>query len=40
MLMSAVTSAWLIYDMASETEAPSWAVAVLQYSCSPVRCLG
>jgi hypothetical protein len=31
MLMSAVTSAWLIYDMASATEAPSRAVAVLQY---------
>lgn len=31
MLMSAVTSAWLIYDMAGATEAPSRAVAVLQY---------
>jgi hypothetical protein len=32
MLMSAATSAWLIYEMASATEAPSRAVAVLQYS--------
>jgi hypothetical protein len=32
MLMSAVTSAWLIYDMASATEVPSRAVVVLQYS--------
>ncbi len=31
MLMSAVPSAWLIYDMTSATEAPSRAVAVLQY---------
>ena len=31
MLVSAVKSAWLIYDMASATEAPSRAVAVLQY---------
>jgi hypothetical protein len=29
MLMSAVTSAWLIYDMASATEAPSRAVVVI-----------
>jgi hypothetical protein len=31
MLMSGATSAWLIYDMTSATEAPSQAVAVLQY---------
>jgi hypothetical protein len=31
MLVSAVPSAWLIYDMTSATEAPSRAVAVLQY---------
>ena len=31
MLTSAVTSVSLIYDMASATEAPSRAVAVLQY---------
>ena len=31
MLMSAATSAWLIYDMTTVTEAPRPAVAVLQY---------
>lgn len=31
MLMSAVTSGWLIYDMTSATEAPRQALAVLQY---------
>jgi hypothetical protein len=31
MLMSGATSAWLIYDMTSATEAPSQGVAVLQY---------
>ena len=31
MLMSAATAAWLIYDMASATEVPRQAVAVLQY---------
>jgi hypothetical protein len=31
MLVSAVPSAWLIYHMTSATEAPSRAVAVLQY---------
>jgi hypothetical protein len=31
MLMSAATSAWLIYDMTTATEGPRQAVAVLQY---------
>ncbi len=31
MLMSAATSAWLIYDMTTATEAPRPAVAVFQY---------
>jgi hypothetical protein len=31
MLMSGLTSAWLLYDMATATEAPRQAVAVLQY---------
>jgi hypothetical protein len=31
MLMSGATSAWLVYDMTSATDAPSQAVAVLQY---------
>jgi hypothetical protein len=30
MLMSAATSAWLLYDMASATEAPRPAVTALQ----------
>ena len=30
MLMSAATSAWLIYDMATATEAPRQALAILQ----------
>jgi hypothetical protein len=38
MLMSGSTSAWLIYDMTSATEAPRQAVAILQYgllACAP-----
>lgn len=31
MLMSAATAAWLVYDMASATETPRQAVAMLQY---------
>ena len=31
MLMSAATAAWLVYDMASATETPRQAVAILQY---------
>jgi hypothetical protein len=31
MLMSAVTAAWLIYDIATTTEAPGQAAAILQY---------
>jgi hypothetical protein len=31
MLMSAVTSAWLIHEMATAAETPSRTVAVLQY---------
>jgi len=30
--MTAASSAWLIYDMATATEAPSQAVAVVQYA--------
>ena len=30
-LMSGATSAWLIYDMTTATEAPRQAVMVLQY---------
>jgi hypothetical protein len=31
MLMSGLTSAWLLYDIATATEAPRQAVAILQY---------
>ena len=31
MLISGITSAWLLYDMATATEAPRQAVAILQY---------
>jgi len=31
MLVSGATAAWQIYDMATATEVPSQAVAVLQY---------
>jgi hypothetical protein len=31
MLMSAATSAWQIYEIATATEAPRQAVAILQY---------
>jgi hypothetical protein len=32
MLMTAASSAWLIYDMATATEPPGQAVAVVQYA--------
>ena len=31
MLMSGITSAWLLYEMATATEAPRRALAILQY---------
>ena len=31
MLMSGITSAWLLHEMATATEAPSRALAILQY---------
>jgi hypothetical protein len=40
MLMSGVTSAWLIYDMTTATEAPRQAVAVLQYGLLACALLG
>ncbi|WP_028346183.1 hypothetical protein [Bradyrhizobium murdochi] len=30
-LMSGITSAWLLYEMATATEAPGRALAILQY---------
>ena len=32
MLMSGITSAWLLYDKATASEAPSRALAILQYT--------
>lgn len=43
MAMSGATSAWLIYDMTTATEAPGQAVAMLQYAllaCSLVGLAG
>lgn len=43
MLMSGVTSAWLLYDIATATEAPRQAVAILQYAllaCALVGLIG
>lgn len=43
MLMSAVTSAWLIYDMTTATEAPRQASAILQYgllACALISLIG
>ncbi|MEH2527810.1 MULTISPECIES: hypothetical protein [unclassified Bradyrhizobium] len=31
MLMSGITSAWLLYEMATATEAPGRTLAILQY---------
>jgi hypothetical protein len=36
MLMSGITSAWLLYGMAMATEAPSRALAILQ--CGLLAC--
>jgi hypothetical protein len=39
MLMSGITSAWLLYAMATATQAPSRALAILQYgllACAPI----
>jgi hypothetical protein len=43
MLMSAATAAWLVYDMASATEAPRQAVVILQYcllACALIGLVG
>ena len=39
-LMSAATSAWLIYDMTTATETPRQAVAVLQYGLLACALMG
>ena len=40
MLMSAATAAWLIYDMATATEAPRAAVAYMQYAFLAMAVIG
>ena len=43
MLMSAITSAWLLYDIATASEAPRQAVAMLQYgllACALIGLIG
>jgi hypothetical protein len=40
MLMSAVTAAWLVYDMATATEVPRQAVAILQYCLLAAALIG
>ena len=40
MLISAATSAWLIYDMATATEVPRQAVAILQYGLLACALIG
>lgn len=43
MLMSGITSIWLLYDIATATEAPRLVLAILQYSlltCTVVALIG
>ncbi|MEH2513033.1 hypothetical protein V1291_004387 [Nitrobacteraceae bacterium AZCC 1564] len=40
MLMSAVTAAWLVYDIATATEAPGPAVAYMQYAFLAMAVVG
>jgi hypothetical protein len=43
MLMSGLTSAWLLYDMATATDVPRQAVAILQYgllACAVIGLVG
>jgi hypothetical protein len=43
MLMSGITSAWLLYEMATATEAPGRALAILQYgllACALIGLIG
>jgi len=43
MLMSGLTSAWLLYDIATATETPRQAVAMLQYgllACALIGLIG
>jgi hypothetical protein len=40
MLMSGITSAWLLYEMATATETPSRALAILQYGLLACALIG
>ena len=40
MLMSGITSAWLLYETAMATEAPSRALAILQYGLLACALIG
>ena len=40
MLMSGITSAWLLYEMATATEAPGRALAILQYGLLACALIG
>lgn len=39
-LMSGITSAWLLYEMATATEAPGRALAILQYGLLACALIG
>ncbi len=40
MLMSGITSVWLLYEMATATEAPSRGLAILQYGLLACALIG
>ncbi|QDW38943.1 hypothetical protein FFI89_018390 [Bradyrhizobium sp. KBS0727] len=40
MLMSGLTSVWLLYDIATATEAPRQAVTILQYALLACALIG
>ena len=40
MPISGITSAWLLYEMAAATEAPSRALAILQYGLLACALIG
>ena len=40
MLMSGITAAWLLYEMATATEAPGQALAILQYGLPACALIG
>ena len=40
MLMSGITSAWLLYEIATATESPGRALAILQYGLLACALIG